>query len=157
MGHTILGYVDEENDITISGNLPSGTYTIKYENGVIADGKYIASFIGFAPYQDPEYVVYVIVNEPKGAYYGGVVAAPLAGKIFEEIFKIKDKLNDALSTLNKPIFKGAYLAVSPEYIPEANWIVGFFDNEASLSYDFCENKEEAKVCYIKKFKPYKLF
>lgn len=76
---------------------------------------------------------------------------------FEEIFKIKDKLNDALSTLNKPIFKGAYLAVSPEYIPEANWIVGFFDNEASLSYDFYENKEEAKVCYIKKFKPYKLF
>jgi len=64
----------------------------KYENGAIADGKYIASFIGFAPYQNPEYVVYVLVDEPKGAYYGGVVAAPLAGKIFEEIFKI-DKLN----------------------------------------------------------------
>ncbi len=64
----------------------------KYENGAIADGKYIASFIGFAPYQDPKYVVYVLVDEPKGAYYGGVVAAPLAGKIFEEIFKI-DKLN----------------------------------------------------------------
>lgn len=66
----------------------------KYENGAIADGKYIASFIGFAPYQNPEYVVYVLVDEPKGAYYGGVVAAPLAGKIFEEIFKI-DKLNQS--------------------------------------------------------------
>lgn len=61
----------------------------KYQNGVIADGKYIASFIGFAPYENPEYVVYVVVDEPVGAYYGGVVAAPVAGKIFSQIFKIK--------------------------------------------------------------------
>ena len=60
----------------------------KYENGAIAQGKYIASFIGFAPYDDPEYVVYVVVDEPQGAYYGGVVAAPVAKSIFEKIFDI---------------------------------------------------------------------
>ena len=58
----------------------------KYENGIIAQGKYVASFIGFAPYDNPEFVVYVIVDEPVGAYYGGVVAAPVASKIFEGIF-----------------------------------------------------------------------
>lgn len=61
----------------------------KYENGKIAQGKYIASFIGFAPYDDPEFVVYVIVDEPKGAYYGGVVAAPIAKEIFTNIFEFK--------------------------------------------------------------------
>ncbi len=62
----------------------------KYENGAIANGKYIASFIGFAPHDSPEYVVYVVVDEPQGAYYGGVVAAPIASQIFENIFKIKN-------------------------------------------------------------------
>lgn len=60
----------------------------KYENGKIAEGKYIASFVGFAPYDNPKYQVLVIVDEPKGSYYGGVVAAPIAKQIFEEIFKI---------------------------------------------------------------------
>lgn len=64
----------------------------KYENGAIANGKYIASFIGFAPYESPDYVVYVVVDEPKGAYYGGVVAAPIASKIFAEIFKLEQYL-----------------------------------------------------------------
>ena len=61
----------------------------KYENGAIAQGKYIASFIGFAPYEDPEYLVYVYVDEPVGAYYGGVVAAPIAKSIFEKIFEFE--------------------------------------------------------------------
>ena len=60
----------------------------KYENGKIAQGKYIASFIGFAPFDNPDYVVYVIIDEPQGAYYGGVVAAPVASEIFENIFKM---------------------------------------------------------------------
>lgn len=62
----------------------------KYENGKIAQGKYIASFIGFAPYDNPEYQVFVIVDEPQGAYYGGVVSAPIAGQIFEKIFELEN-------------------------------------------------------------------
>ena len=61
----------------------------KYENGTIALGKYVASFIGYAPYDDPDYIVLVIIDEPKGAYYGGTIAAPVAGKIFSQIFETK--------------------------------------------------------------------
>jgi len=61
----------------------------KYENGAIAQGKYVASFIGYAPFDNPDYIVLVIVDEPKGAYYGGTVAAPIAGTIFERIFETK--------------------------------------------------------------------
>ena len=61
----------------------------KYENGAIAQGKYVASFIGFTPAESPEYIVLVTIDEPKGAYYGGVVAAPVAREIFEKIFEIR--------------------------------------------------------------------
>lgn len=61
----------------------------KYQNGAIANGKYIASFMGYAPADNPEYIVLVTVDEPQGAYYGGVVAAPVAKQIFEKIFEIR--------------------------------------------------------------------
>jgi cell division protein FtsI (penicillin-binding protein 3) len=51
------------------------------ENGTYSDTKYIASFIGFAPAQDPQLLVSVIVDEPQGEIYGGSVAAPAFGKI----------------------------------------------------------------------------
>ncbi|MGN1099027.1 MAG: penicillin-binding transpeptidase domain-containing protein [Christensenellales bacterium] len=56
-------------------------------NGRIAQGCYVSSFIGFAPADDPEYAVLVIVDEPKAiGYYGSIVAAPYAGEIFANIF-----------------------------------------------------------------------
>lgn len=59
----------------------------KYKDGVIARGMYVSTFIGFAPADDPEYILLFIVDEPKtGAYYGSIVAAPYAGKIFSQIF-----------------------------------------------------------------------
>jgi len=48
-------------------------------------GKYIASFIGFAPADDPKIVGIVMIDEPAGAYYGGTVAAPVMREIFENI------------------------------------------------------------------------
>ena len=62
----------------------------KYENGRIAQGKYVSSFVGFAPADKPEYVVLMTVDEPSaGAYYGSIVAAPYVGEIFEKIFEYK--------------------------------------------------------------------
>ena len=59
----------------------------KYENGHIATGKYVSSFVGFAPADDPEYVILMTVDEPSsGAYYGSIVAAPYVGNIFSKIF-----------------------------------------------------------------------
>jgi cell division protein FtsI (penicillin-binding protein 3) len=53
------------------------------ENGTYSDTKYVASFIGFAPAQDPQLLVAVIVDEPQGEIYGGSVAAPAFGRIAE--------------------------------------------------------------------------
>jgi cell division protein FtsI/penicillin-binding protein 2 len=53
------------------------------ENGGYSKTKYIASFIGFAPAQNPQLLAAVIVDEPQGEIYGGSVAAPAFGKIAE--------------------------------------------------------------------------
>ncbi len=62
----------------------------KYENGVIAVGKYVSSFIGYFPANNPKYLALVIVDEPKGQYYGSTVAAPYAKQVFEGIINIKN-------------------------------------------------------------------
>jgi cell division protein FtsI/penicillin-binding protein 2 len=51
------------------------------ENGAYSKTKYIASFIGFAPAQNPKLLAAVIVDQPQGEIYGGSVAAPAFGKI----------------------------------------------------------------------------
>lgn len=77
----------------------------KYENGAIASGKYISSFLGFSLVENAKYGVLFIVDEPTGyMYYGSLVAAPLVGDIFESIF--------------------AYLGIEPNYTGEESEIVG---------------------------------
>lgn len=51
------------------------------------EGSYIASFCGFAPVEDPEVTLLVIIDEPLGTYYGGQIAAPVASKIFQQLFR----------------------------------------------------------------------
>ena len=53
------------------------------ENGTYSETKYVASFIGFAPADDPRLLVAVIVDQPQGEIYGGSVAAPAFGEIAE--------------------------------------------------------------------------
>ncbi len=48
-------------------------------------GEYIASFIGFAPADDPQVIAIAIVNRPQGTYYGSQVAAPIVRQLFENI------------------------------------------------------------------------
>lgn len=56
----------------------------KVKDGRYMDGNYILSFIGFMPANDPELVVYVAVDNPKGVVqYGGTVAAPIAKRVLE--------------------------------------------------------------------------
>ena len=62
----------------------------KYENGVIAQGKYVSSFLGYFPANAPRYLALVIVDEPQRSYYGSTVAAPCAREIFEKIIQIHD-------------------------------------------------------------------
>lgn len=57
----------------------------KVENGRYKDGDYIVSFIGFAPANDPEIIVYVAIDNPKSSLqFGSVIAAPIVGRIIED-------------------------------------------------------------------------
>lgn len=47
--------------------------------------KYISSFIGFAPADDPQVIALITIDEPVGVYYGGTIAAPVIGDIFKNI------------------------------------------------------------------------
>lgn len=77
----------------------------KYENGQIARGKYISSFLGFSSCEGANLGVLFIVDEPQGyMYYGSLVAAPIVGDIFESAF--------------------AYLGIEPIYTGKEAEIVG---------------------------------
>lgn len=55
-------------------------------------GRYIASFIGFAPADDPEILALAVVHNPKGVYYGGQVAAPIIRQLFENILPYLERM-----------------------------------------------------------------
>ena len=48
--------------------------------------KYISSFLGFAPADDPRVMALITIDEPQGIYYGGTIAAPVIGELFKNIF-----------------------------------------------------------------------
>ncbi len=48
-------------------------------------GKYIASFMGFAPADNPQVIAMAIIDEPEGIYYGGQVAAPVISQLYQNI------------------------------------------------------------------------
>lgn len=50
-----------------------------------SEQKYIASFIGFAPAENPQVMAMCIIDEPQGIYYGGTIAAPVVKEVFENI------------------------------------------------------------------------
>lgn len=55
-------------------------------------GKYIASFLGFAPADDPQVLAIAIINHPQGTYYGGQIAAPVVRQLFENILPYLEKM-----------------------------------------------------------------
>lgn len=67
----------------------TGTAQKVGENGKYMENNYILSFIGFLNSENPEYVVYIALDNPKGVtQYGGVASAPIAKKVFENIISI---------------------------------------------------------------------
>ena len=69
----------------------TGTAQKVGEDGKYMTNNYILSFIGFLNSENPEYVVYIALDNPKGVtQYGGVVSAPIAKKVFENIISIYD-------------------------------------------------------------------
>lgn len=63
----------------------------KVQNGIYLSGNYIVSFIGFIPADNPQAVVYVAIDNPKGiTQYGGTVSAPIAKSIMIDIIDTLD-------------------------------------------------------------------
>lgn len=54
--------------------------------------RYISSFLGFFPAEDPQVLALCIIHDPKGIYYGGTIAAPVVRRIFENILPYMEKL-----------------------------------------------------------------
>ncbi len=84
----LQGVVDEGTamaakmkDITAGGK--TGTAQ-KVVNGVYSHSKFVASFIGFAPVEDPQLAIVVTVDTPHPIYYGGLVVAPVFKEIVED-------------------------------------------------------------------------
>lgn len=68
----------------------------KVVNGVYGDGKYISTFVGMAPVDNPKVTVMITVDEPSnGEYYAGSVAAPYAHTLFTDIFNYMDSKFEA--------------------------------------------------------------
>ncbi|MDF2533820.1 MAG: Peptidoglycan glycosyltransferase, partial [Clostridia bacterium] len=80
----------------------------KAENGRYVSGKYVASFVGFAPANDPQVVVLVVIDEPGGAtYYGGQIASPVVKSIISDTLRyldVKPQYTQAeLELMQKPL------------------------------------------------------
>lgn len=54
-------------------------------------GRYIASFVGFSPAEDPEVLALVVIHSPQGTYYGGQIAAPVIRQLFENVLPYLEK------------------------------------------------------------------
>lgn len=68
-------------------------------DGKIAQGKLIASFIGFAPADEPKYVCLILVDEPQvGTIFGSTVAAPFVKQVMEEVLRYAGYLPEQAST-----------------------------------------------------------
>ena len=79
----------------------TGTAQKIREDGIgYQEGRYIASFCGFAPVENPRLTLLVMIDDPYGNFYGGQIAAPVAGRIFSQIFR--------------------YLRIEPSDTPAAN-------------------------------------
>ena len=102
--------LSEETSVTLRGILEEVVANGTGKNGAVegfriggktatsetlprGQGKYIASFLGFAPADDPQVVAVAIVNHPKGNYYGGAVAAPIIRQLFENILPYLDEMD----------------------------------------------------------------
>jgi cell division protein FtsI (penicillin-binding protein 3) len=93
MRNLLLGVVEKGtgkqakiDSISIGGK--TGTSKI-IVNGKYSDSQYYSSFVGFYPAENPTIVCYVLINKPKGHYYGGLVSAPVFKNILLRIYDLE--------------------------------------------------------------------
>ena len=72
-------------------------------NGTYSHSKFIGSFVGFAPAEDPRIVVVVILDQPHPLYYGGVVAAPVFSKVARDALRYLDIKPERLTEVKREV------------------------------------------------------
>lgn len=91
----------------------TGTAQKYDENGRIAQGKYISSFIGTYPADNPDYLFMILVDEPSaGAYYGALVAAPYGKSFFSQLFEFYDMKKDNDTTVLEEVIMPQVVGMS---------------------------------------------
>lgn len=106
----------------------------KYEDGKIADGKLIASFIGFAPADDPEFVCLILVDEPQvGTVFGSTVAAPFVKQMLEETLRHAGYLSEGSEeSVAVPTLAGMTIAEAKDALEAAGLTAAYQDDTAEL-------------------------
>jgi len=93
---TVTEYGGTAKDASVEGNYVAGktgtSQVVDPDTGRYSKERYVASFVGFVPADSPKIAMIVVIHEPKGQIYGGVVAAPVFRRIAEK----------ALSYMNVP-------------------------------------------------------
>ncbi len=116
------------------------------EYGGYLDGRYIASFIGFGPLEDPRFVALVVIDDPSGTFYGSQIAAPVFKDIMSQLVryyqispsvtKAKDIKADASATVKLPsVTKDSNGAIiMPDFTGRPMGEVRDWLHEADLSF-----------------------
>jgi cell division protein FtsI (penicillin-binding protein 3) len=92
------GKLAKLDDFTAAGK--TGTAQKIEANGQYSHSRFMASFVGFAPAEDPQLAIAVTIDEPRGMYYGGVVAGPVFKNVAQDSLKYlrtKDYTDGALA------------------------------------------------------------
>ena len=97
------GKLAKISGVTAAGK--TGTAQKLEPNGAYSHNKFVASFIGFAPAEDPQVAIAVTVDEPHPLYFGGVVAAPVFKNVANDILKylIQKQMTHETVVLNETI------------------------------------------------------
>ncbi len=112
----------------------TGTAQKYGEDGKVAEGRLIASFIGFAPADDPEFVCLILVDEPQvGVIFGSTVAAPFVKQVMEETLRYAGYLPEGGDEgVSVPDLSGLTIAEAQRRLKELGLTATFQDAETEL-------------------------
>ena len=114
--------------------------------------RHLGKPIGIFPFPtDPEYIELDEAEHKKHTDTDVEKDRLLDEQFCGRVYKIKDKLNEYMEALGKPLLKGIYLADN-SYMQGCGWLVGFDDNEShNLSSDYYGGNQPAKLRYMGRF------
>ncbi|MCM3078442.1 penicillin-binding protein [Brevibacillus invocatus] len=123
----------------------------KYENGKLMDGHYIASFIGFAPKDNPRLLVYVVVDDPDMrdyTQYGGKIVAPIFKSIMERSLQYLQQQPDLKTVEGKDKNKKQAVAQQASLTPVKELTLPKFVDMATATAQMRAKQDELQVTVI---------